>query len=980
MQSRGLIPHRAATSPSGLATSRVLVLGVIAALALVDPRPVSAATGDIQTIVGGPGIGDALLVLQNPSGVAISDTTIFLSEQNRGIVRAVDRATGHETVYAGRPDEPCADDPAADDGSPASGIRLCGPSGLALDPAGNLLVSDSGHNRVRRIDATTGILTTVAGGVGTSGGDGGAATAAGLCVPRGLAVDPAGNLFIADACEHRIRRVDATTGVIATIAGDGVNGFAGDGGPATAARLNGPRDVSVDAAGSVFIADLGNNRVRRVDGASGVISTIAGTGAAASTGTGGPATAASLRTPFAVFVDDQSFGDVYIAESLANKVRRVRASDGIIDAFAGTGTAGFSGDGGAAASAQLTAPVDIAVDDDGAFVATANRVRRVDFAASTISTVAGKPDFDDVLDGVAATHTQLDLDFPGDVAFDAAGNLFFTDTYNVRIRRVDATTGIVTTVAGNGSQGYNGELVPAADVWIFLPTAVAVDAAGNVYYTDESRVRVIDATTGLVRTVAGTGVCEFSGDGGPAVSAEVCYPADLLVEPSGDLLVADSENRRVRRIDMATGEISTIAGNGGGTSSGDGGPALAAAIGVPSGLALDAAGNIHVSNGTDRIRRIAALDGTISTVAGGGASGAEGVPATTAQIDTPLGLAIDRAGDLLLAEIDANRIRRVSTATGLIETVAGDGEERFSGDGGPAALASLQRPASVAIDSTGAVVIYDSLNQRIRRIEPAPCGNGTLDAGEQCDLGPGNGSPSSCCTATCQLRASAAVCRPAAGPCDVAEACTGAGAACPSDVVQPDGDGDGACDAIDECTNVGGGRDLVVKPSLAFSRINGPPIPDDDRLVLSGEFDLPAGTSFADLDPALSGARLVVRSRTGVKRIDVTLAAGTPGGAGTRGWTQRPTSWTFVDATASPANGIAYVRLNDRSRRAPGRVGLRVVGRRGGYPIAPGDEPLAVAFVVGDQAASIAGRCTEVEFSGGECRFSARTDRLRCRR
>jgi len=957
-----------------------VVIAALAALALVAPRIASAATGDIQTIVGGPGIGNALLVQQSANGVAISDTTIFLSEQNRGIVRAVDRATGHETVYAGRPDEPCSDDPAADDGNPANGVRLCSPSGLALDPAGNLLVSDTDHNRVRRIDATTGIITTIAGGVGTSGGDGGPATAAGLSVPRGLAVDPAGNLFIADASDHRIRRVDAATGVISTVAGDGVNGFAGDGGPATAARLNGPRDVSVDAAGNVFIADLSNNRVRRVDGASGVISTIAGTGAAASTGTGGPASAASLRTPFAVLVDDLRGGDVYIAESLANKVRRVRASDGVIDAFAGSGVAGFGGDGGPAASASLTGPADIAVDAGGAFVAMPSRLRRVDFATSTISTVAGKVSLDGVLDGVPATQTQLDLDFPGDVTFDAAGNLFFTDTYHARIRRVDATTGIVTTVAGNGSQGYNGELIPAADVWISLPSAVAVDAAGNVYYTDESRVRVVDATTGLVRTIAGTGDCEFSGDGGPAVSAEVCYPADLLFAPDGSLLVADTDNRRVRRIDMTTGEITTIAGNGSTGSSGDGGPALAAAIGHLIGLALDAAGNLYVSDGNTRVRRIAAVDGTISTVAGGGSSLAEGVPAITAEINSPLGLAFDRSGSLLLAEMNGNRVRRVDAATGLIETIAGDGEERFTGDGIPAILASLQRPASVAIDAAGAVVIFDSLNNRIRRIEPAPCGNGTLDAGEQCDLGAGNGSPSSCCTASCALRASGAVCRPAAGACDTAESCTGATAACPGDLVLPDADGDGSCDAIDECTNVGGGRDLAIKPSLAFARINGSPIPDDDRLVLSGEFELPPGTTFADLDPALAGARLVVRAASGVKRIDVTLAAGAPGGAGTRGWTRRPTSWTFADATDSPANGITSVRLNDRARRAPGRVGLRVVGRRGGYPIAPGDEPLSVAFVLGDQAAASAGLCTEVEFEGGECRFSARTDRLRCRR
>ncbi len=953
---------------------------VLVACTLLGPGIARSAPGDISTIVGGPGQGDALVVYQDPAALVVSSSTVFVAEEFRGIIRAVDRATGLETVYAGRPDAPCPANPSGDDGGPASGAVLCGPSGLALDPAGDLLVADTAHSRVRKIDGVTGVISTVAGGNGLFGGDGGPANAAGLCSPRGIAVDPAGNLFIADECDHRIRRVDATTGIISTVAGTGLAGFSGDGGLATAATLASPKDVSVDSSSNVFIADRANSRVRRVDATTGIITTFAGNGTSGSTGTNGPATAAALAFPTGVLVDDVNWGgDVFIAEAGAHKVRRVRASDGVIVAFAGNGSSFSGGDGGAASVAAVPSPLDVAVADDAhIFIAAGPRVREVN--SGVISTVAGKTDFDLVLDGVPATDTQLDLDYPGDVTFDAAGNLYFTDTYNSRIRRVDAVTGLISTVAGNGSQGYNGEFVPASDVWIFFPSAVAVDAAGNVYYTDTTRIRVIDATSGLVHTIAGNNGCGYSGDGGPALLATICYANDLLFDGDGNLLIADTDNRRVRRIQMSSGEISTIAGNGSSIVSGDGGPALTAGLGYVQGLALDGSGNLFVSDGNDRVRRIAAGTTTVSTVAGGGSIVGDGVLATSALIDTAYGVAVDHGGNLVIAELGAHRVRLVDATAGLISTVAGDGQEQFSGDGGPGPLASLIRPAAVAVDPFGGIVIFDTGNHRLRRIEPPPCGNGLPDLGEQCDLGPLNGSASSCCTSTCAFRSAASTCRPAAGACDLSETCDGLSPHCPSDATEPDSDGDGACDSTDLCTNVAGGRDLAVKPSLALSRINVDPIAGNDRLVLSGEFDLPTGVTFADLDPSVSGARLIVFSASDVRRVDVTLAPGSYGGAGTRGWERRANGWYFIDATGSPVNGIVKARLRERAGSGPHRVGLSIQGRRGGYPVAPGDQPLGVGFIMGGQAASAAGLCTELEFGATECRFNSRGDGLRCRR
>jgi sugar lactone lactonase YvrE len=250
---------------------------------------------------------------------------------------------------------------------------------VAVDAAGNLLIADSGNQRIRRVDGTTGIITTVAGN-GTYGfsGDGGAATSASLAYPYGVAVDAAGNLLIADYGNQRIRQVDGTTRIITTVAGKGTYGFSGDGGPATDASLNNPLGVAVDGAGNLLIADTYNQRIRRVDGTTGIITTVAGNGMAGFSGDGGPATDASLNNPSGVAVDGA--GNLLIAVYGNQRIRRVDGTTGIITTVAGNGTAGFSGDGGAAISGSLNNPVGVAVDAAGnLLIADTNnlRIRRV---------------------------------------------------------------------------------------------------------------------------------------------------------------------------------------------------------------------------------------------------------------------------------------------------------------------------------------------------------------------------------------------------------------------------------------------------------------------------------------------------------------------------------------------------------------------------------------------------------------------------
>ena len=339
---------------------------------------------------------------------------------------------------------------------------------------------------------TPGIITTVAGN-GTLGysGDNGPATSAELYDPIGVAVDSAGNLFIADYENARIRKVN-TSATITTVAGNGTSGYSGDGGPATSAELNLPFGVALDSAGDLYIGDFGNSRIREVD-ASGAITTVAGNGTQGYSGDNGPATSAELNRPGGVAVDGA--GNLYIADIYNQRIRKVDAS-GTITTVAGNGTAGYNGDNIAATSAELYEPDGVAVDSAGnLYIADYlnQRIRKVD-ASGTITTVAGNGTLGYSGDGGPATSAELDQ--PYGVAVDSAGNLYIADTFNQRIRKVDAS-GTITTVAGTGTAGYNGDNIAATSAELYRPSGVAVDSAGNLYTPDifNYRIRKVDVTT-----------------------------------------------------------------------------------------------------------------------------------------------------------------------------------------------------------------------------------------------------------------------------------------------------------------------------------------------------------------------------------------------------------------------------------------------------------------------------------------------------
>jgi sugar lactone lactonase YvrE len=663
------------------------------------------------------------------------------------------------------------------DGGQGTNAELNSPRGIAIDGAGNLYIADTGNERIRKL--TGGVITTVAGnGVfGGPSGDGGPATSASFGSPAGVAVDSAGNLYIADTSKCLVRKV--AQGLITTVAGNGTCGFSGDGVSATSAELNFPEGLAVDSAGSLYIADEANCRLRKIAG--GFITTVAGNGACGFSGDGGTATSAELAFPEGVTVD--SAGNYYIADTNNNRVRKV--TGGVITTVAGNGVFGPLGDGGAATSGELSFPTGVAVDSAGnLYIADSDNYRLRKVTNGSISTVAGNGSLDYSGDNGPATSAQINA---GGIALDSLGNLYIADSGDYRVRKV--TGGVITTAVGNGVSGYAGDTLAATNAEISFVQGIAVDGAGNLYIADAGNQRIRKVAAGVITTVAGNGIDGYSGDGGPATNAELASPQGIAADSSGNIYITDPTNNRIRKISggvitlaagggppngvaastisLATptdaavdsagnvyvpspsenrvymiapnGSITTVAGNGTAGYSGDGGLAASAQLNGPKGVAIDSSTppNVYIADtDNNRVRKVSG--GVITTVAGNGTSGfsGDGGSATNAELSFPEAIAVDNAGNLYIADTDNNRVRKVSG--GVISTVAGNGTAGYSGDGGVATSAQLSLPEGVAVDSVGNLYIADSLNSRIRRVS---AGNITTFAGNGSSGFSGDGGP-----------------------------------------------------------------------------------------------------------------------------------------------------------------------------------------------------------------------------------------------
>ena len=332
-------------------------------------------------------------------------------------------------------------------------------------------------------------------------------------------------------------------------------------------------------------------------------------------------------------------------------------------------------------------------------------------SSETITTIAGTGARGSSGDGGPATSAQLRS--PYGVAVDRQGNVYIADYDSYRVRKI-SPSGTITAFAGTGMGGSSGDGGPATSARLNAPIAIAVDGQGNVYIADfnNARVRKVNSS-GTISTLAGTGIPGFSGDGGPATSARLYAPHGVAVDGQGNVYIADSYNQRVRKVNPA-GTITTIAGTGKQGFSGDGGTATSATMTYPRGVAADAQGNVYFFDSSTRVRKVTP-GGTITTFAGGGSSFGDGGPATSAQLRSPYGVAVDRQGNVYIADFPDHRLRKVSPG-GTITTFAGTGTGGFSGDGGPAILARLFAPYGVAADGQGNVYIADSQNYRVRKV------------------------------------------------------------------------------------------------------------------------------------------------------------------------------------------------------------------------------------------------------------------------
>jgi len=433
----------------------------------------------------------------------------------------------------------------------------------------------------------------------------------------------------------------------------------------TSVFLSLPNGVAVDNSGNVFIADTGNHRIQRLAAGTGVITTVAGTGNAGFSGDGGGATGAGIRSPNGVAVDNG--GNLFISDSGNHRIRRVAAGTGVITTVAGTGNASFSGDGGGA--------------------------------------------------------TGADLNFPSGVAVDGGGNLFIADRTNNRIRRVAADTGIITTFAGTGTAGFSGNGGGATGAGLNVPSGVAVDGSGNLFIADTGNRRIRRVAAGTITTFAGNGGFGFDGDGGAATSTSLASPSGVVVDDSGNVFIADTGNRLIRRVAAGTGIINVLAGNLIAGFSGDGGAATSANLSNPSGVAVDGSGNLFIADrSNNRIRRVASSTGIITTVAGGGY--AIGISNIYVSLSLPRGVVVS-GNKVYVTDTARHNIYVLNKNTGVVSETYGTG---ITGTTATAGRLSFNQPYRIAVDSSGNIFVADTVNVLIRRIN-FPAGNTTVIAG-----------------------------------------------------------------------------------------------------------------------------------------------------------------------------------------------------------------------------------------------------------
>ena len=628
------------------------------------------------------------------------------------------------------------------DGGRATSAQLNSPYGVAWDSRRNVLyIADTLNSRVRYVDGRGTIRSLLAGP---------------LNHPRGLAVNGDG-LYIADTDNNVIRRLDLNRGVLSTVAGTGTAGYV-DGVGGTTARLQRPSGITFDDRANLLIADTGNNVVRQLS-ATGDVTTVAGTGKAGRSGDGGPGIQAQLSSPTAVAVRPN--GDVVIADSGNNLVRVLEAakSSGVartIAVEAGNGTPSFAGDGQPPAQAQFAAPGAVlsrlaavgstnvavpAIAGRRYIVDTFNQAVRAFSTRGTdpgnVATLAGKGGVRGLADAGPTGGGDSRFAYPMGSALSPGGDrLYVADTFNNVVRAIDLTTGKVSTVAGRAGQaGYAGDGQAATNALLSYPTAVAVDQAGDLFIADTYNGRIREVVRGTIHTVAGSGRLGFSGEGGPATSADLYLPYGISVDTATppNLFITDSFNHRIRKV---TGNVITTVAGTGSQAFADGSAVAQAEFGRPWSTALDKTNLFVADYLNQRIRRVDLTAGTVSTVAGRSSAGLMGDvgPADAAEVDGPRGLSmLGDSGAMLIADSFNNRIRWLGLPQAAIQRT----QINFD----PTNLAGLSAPQSVTVTSTGnGLLVMGAVDLGADRnnfyLDPAKnsCAQARLEPGISCSF------------------------------------------------------------------------------------------------------------------------------------------------------------------------------------------------------------------------------------------------------
>jgi len=633
------------------------------------------------------------------------------------------------------------------DGLPATSTPLSYPSGLWLDRDGTVWVADKGNNVIWKFNPASGGMRVAVGG-GTTREN--SRPVAGLSLllegPSHITGDASGQIYFTESGGHRVHKM-TLDGQVVTIVGTGEPGFAGDGGPSQLAKLNGPTGIAIDSAANLYIADANNCRIRRVD-AAGVITTFAGNGdCSKQSADGSPAT----QTALGQFLSGLGFdaqGNLYLGTQSA--IRKIDAGTRIVTTFAGRlerspclfGTI----DGTPPTAADLCDPNSIVFDPRGnayftynngvvkwaadtglltflagnglrhggivrdssgnLIAATGSKGLLIQIDPSKLgqrTTIAGTSE---VFDGPARGAV---LAQPNSACLDTAGRLYIADSGHGRVRRYDPASGRVATVVGGGATPLaDGVAATAAQLTMNL-LGLFVDAQGNILVSSDASVWRADAKTGTLSRIAGQGT-GGSGDGGPALNATFQFARGVVADASGNVYIADMGNNRVRRVDAATGIITTIAGNGTQDNSGDGGPATAAGVGRPIGLAFDRQGALLIGCGSG-VRRLNLSTGIISTVQ---SRSKPGEP-LSAFFGWGNFLGIDNDGNIY--GVGGGTVWQVRASDSVRTSIAGtQGVEGFSGDGGPAALARFSSVSAVAPDASGNIYVVDTGNNRVRKL------------------------------------------------------------------------------------------------------------------------------------------------------------------------------------------------------------------------------------------------------------------------